>query len=143
MNTHSPHVRFFLDSIIALSHRAQLVVAVDGHDALVVRPFNRDDAENLDNAEDLARGMAPITAAIAARMGDDGLPTRMRHASDEADATVRELLLAGALEVERLRRGLARAIKEADDWHDEAHGGPIESVEFDALRALLPSGVVS
>lgn len=53
----------------------------------------------------------------------------------------REIVLEVAAERERWRHALEYAIKEADGWHDECHGGPIESKDMDAARALLGPNV--
>lgn len=49
--------------------------------------------------------------------------------SDEIELLLRELKLT--------RESLAYAIEEADNWHDDSHGGPVESEEMDRARALL------
>lgn len=48
-----------------------------------------------------------------------------------------QLRAAVAAERERWRAALEYAISEADGWHDDCHGGAIESEQMDAARALL------
>lgn len=44
-------------------------------------------------------------------------------------------------EIEILRNALAYAVKAADGWHDDSHGGPIEDDDMDRVRALLPPNI--
>jgi len=36
-----------------------------------------------------------------------------------------------------LKNALAYAIKTADGWHDDSHGGPVDTSEMKAARKLL------
>lgn len=54
----------------------------------------------------------------------------LREAADEIEMLRKEL--------EIFRSALAYAVKEADGWHDDSHGGPIEDEEMERVRALLP-----
>lgn len=135
---HSPRVRLFLDTIIALSQRHSVCLAATDGDFSVV-PWSRGNIEALDRALDHARGVTPITAEIGANLGDDGFPTKLRRESDLAPDALRPLLLAAADEVDKLRRGLATAIREIEHKHLLEHGYPLDSPELDALKMLLPA----
>lgn len=53
---------------------------------------------------------------------------------------LRRLIEALHIELEEARKLLAHAVKEADGWHDECRGGPIEGdALIDAARQLSPN----
>jgi len=60
-------------------------------------------------------------------------------ACDAAADTIERLQAANTAlqrELDEARNALAYAIKEADGWHDDSRGGPVNGLEMDAARAI-------
>ncbi len=88
--------------------------------------------DNCPDGSRLSEGLGPLPYPRA-ESGCFGLNPDLFTADQMRAYAAQEV----AAERERWRNALSYAVKEADGWFDESHGGMIETPEMDAARALL------